>query len=136
MPTITVSRDATLTIGTSGVKIETIRFYERVGILPRAPRSAGRHRIYDRNLLKRLVFVRRSRELGFSLEEIRDLLRLVDGECHTCAEVKALTLEHLADVQRKIADLSRLKRTLTQVAAKCRGGRVPDCPIIDTLFEA
>jgi MerR family mercuric resistance operon transcriptional regulator len=140
MPAITVSRDSTFTIGTlserSGVNIETIRFYERVGILPKAPRSAGRQRIYDRDLLKRLIFVRRSRELGFSLEEIRDLLRLVDGRRYSCAEVKALTLGHLAEVQRTIADLGRLQRTLSRVAGMCRGGRVPDCPIIDALFDA
>ena len=120
----------------TGVNIETIRFYERVGILPKSPRSAGGHRLYDQDHLMRLGFVRRSRELGFSLDEIRGLLLLVDRGRYTCAEVKAITIDHLADVRRKIADLRRLERTLADVAGRCRGGKVPDCPIIETLFDA
>jgi MerR family mercuric resistance operon transcriptional regulator len=139
MPSITSSRGPALTIGVlsrrTGVNIETIRFYERVGILPKPPRSAGGHRIYDQSHLMRLSFVRRSRELGFSLDEIRGLLQLVDGGRYTCAEVRAITLDHLADVRRKIADLRRLERTLTDVAGKCRGGKVPECPIIEALFD-
>jgi MerR family mercuric resistance operon transcriptional regulator len=139
MPSITASRGPALTIGAlskrTGVNIETIRFYERVGILPKPPRSAGGHRIYSQDELMRLGFVRRSRELGFSLAEVRGLLRLVDGGSHTCAEVKAVTLDHLADVRRKIADLRRLEQTLADVAGKCRGGKVPDCPVIEVLFD-
>ncbi|MGH6641594.1 MerR family transcriptional regulator [Hypericibacter sp.] len=139
MPAITVSRGPTLTIGglskCTGVNIETIRFYERVGILPKPPRSAGGHRIYSQNQLMRVGFVRRSRELGFSLDEVRALLRLVDGGRYTCAEVKAIALDHLADVRRKIADLQRLEQTLADVAGKCRGGKVPDCPVIEALLD-
>lgn len=139
MSAITVSRGPALTIGAlskrTGVNIETIRFYERIGILPKPPRSAGGHRIYSQEQLMRLGFVRRGRELGFSLDEVRGLLHLVDGGRYTCAEVKAITLDHLADVRRKIADLRRLARTLADVAGKCRGGRVPDCPVIEALFE-
>ena len=139
MQGITVSRGPALTIGAlskrTGVNIETIRFYERVGILPRPPRTVGGHRIYGHDLLMRLGFVRRSRELGFSLDEVRGLLRLVDGGHYPCAEVKAITLDHLADVRRKIADLRRLERTLAEVAGKCRGGKVPDCPVIEALFD-
>jgi MerR family mercuric resistance operon transcriptional regulator len=80
--------------------------------------------------------VRRSRELGFSLDEVRGLLRLVDGGKYTCAEIKAITLNHLADVRRKISDLRRLERTLAQVASKCRGGKVPECPVIEALSGA
>src|SRR5215813_8592484 len=109
MPAITASRGSVLTIGAlskqTGVNIETIRFYERVGILPKPFRSAGGHRLYGQDLLMRLGFVRRSRELGFSLDEVRGLLRLVDGGDYTCAEVKTITLDHLAEVRRKIADL-------------------------------
>ena len=137
MASITVSRGPPLTIGTlskrTGVNIETVRFYERVGMLPKPPRSAGGHRIYGHDQLMRLGFIRRSRELGFSLDEIRELLRLVDGGRYSCAEVKAITLDHLADVRRKIADLRRLERTLADVAGKCRGGKVPDCPVIEAL---
>jgi MerR family mercuric resistance operon transcriptional regulator len=140
MSVITVSRGPALTIGelsrSTGVNIETIRFYEREGILPKPPRSAGGHRIYDRDQLMRLHFVRRSRELGFSLDEVRGLLQLVAGGSYTCAEVKAVTLDHLADVRRKIADLRRLERTLAEVASKCKGGKVPDCPVIEALFDS
>jgi MerR family transcriptional regulator, mercuric resistance operon regulatory protein len=138
MPGITVSRGPALTIGAlsrrTGVNIETIRFYERTAVLPRPPRSAGGHRVYDEDYLKRLSFVRRSRELGFSLDEVRALLRLVDGGRYTCAEVKAITLDHLEDIRRKVADLRRLERTLSEVAGKCRGEKVPECPVIDALF--
>jgi MerR family mercuric resistance operon transcriptional regulator len=139
MSAITVSRGPALTIGAlskhTGVNIETIRFYERIGILPKPPRSAGGHRIYSQDQLMRLGFVRRSRELGFSLGEVRGLLQLVDGGRYTCAEVKAITLDHLADVRRKIADLRRLAQILADVSGKCRGGRVPNCPVIEALFD-
>ena len=139
MPQITLPRDASLTIGAlstrTGVNIETIRFYERIGILAKPPRSAAGHRIYRHEQLMRLGFVRRSRELGFSLDEVRRLLELVDGGRYTCAEVKTITLNHLGEVRRKIADLRRLERTLAAVAGKCRGGKVPDCPIVEALFD-
>ena len=139
MPPITVARGSTLTIGAlsrrTGVNIETIRFYERIGILEKPPRSAGGHRIYRQEQLMRLGFVRRSRELGFSLEEVRRLLQLVDGGRYACAEVKTITLDHLAEIRRKIADLRRLETTLAAVAGKCRGGKVPDCPIVEALFD-
>src|SRR5262245_38843095 len=139
MPAITVSRGPGLTIGAlskrTRVNIETIRFYERIGILPKPSRSAGGHRIYGHDELMRLNFVRRSRELGFSLDEVRDLLRLVDGGHYTCAEVKAITLDHLADIRHKIADLQRLEQTLADVAGKCRGSKVSGCPVIEALFE-
>ena len=117
------------------VNIETIRYYERSGVLPSPPRTRGGHRAYGEDHLKRLNFVRRSRELGFSLDEVRQMLRLVDGGDVTCEQVCEMTLEHLADVQTKIADLKRMERTLKATAARCTGDRVPDCPIIDTLFD-
>ena len=80
------------------------------------------------------MFVRRARELGFSLDEIRELLRMVDGG-YTCGEGQHLTMMHLDDVRRKIADLRRLERTLKEVAVKCEGSSVPECPAIDALFE-
>jgi MerR family transcriptional regulator, mercuric resistance operon regulatory protein len=137
---ITNSRGSALTIGTlsrrTAVNVETIRFYERIGVLPKPPRSSGGHRLYSPDHLKRLTFVRRSRELGFSLDEVRGLLRLVEGGYYSCAEVRTITLDHLAEVRRKIGDLRRLERTLADVSSKCRGGKVPDCPIIDALFDA
>ncbi len=119
----------------TGCNIETIRYYERIGILSKPPRSAGGHRLYEREHIKRLVFIRRSRELGFSLEEIRTLLRLVDGKRYTCREVKGVTEHHLADVRKKISDLRKLQKTLSAISSQCDGGLVPDCPIIDALFE-
>ncbi len=119
----------------SGCKGETIRYYEQIGLLPPPPRTEGGHRMYGEEHLRRLSFIRRSRELGFTLKEIRDLLRLVDGGAYSCAEVRALTLDHLRDVRRKIADLKRLDRVLSEMAARCEGGEIPECPIIDALFE-
>jgi MerR family mercuric resistance operon transcriptional regulator len=119
----------------TGCHIETIRYYERIGLLARPPRTEGGHRIYDNEQLKRLVFIRRSRELGFSHEEIRTLLRLVDGRRYTCQQVKNLMEKHLGDIQKKIFDLKRLQKTLSTISAQCQGGQVPDCPIIDALFK-
>ena len=118
----------------TGCNIETIRYYERVGILPPPPRTGGGHRVYDREHLKRLVFVRRARELGFSLEEIRGLLGLVDGGEYTCDEVRAVAEQHLDAIRAKIADLRRLEATMADMVAHCDRGTVPDCPLIDALF--
>ena len=120
----------------SGVNIETIRYYEKIGIMPAPVRSAGGYRLYALQHLKRLSFVRRGRELGFSLDELRGLLRLVDGHSYTCEEVRALTLDHVAEVRRKIADLRRLERVMADMAAQCTGARIPKCPVIDALFDA
>jgi MerR family transcriptional regulator, mercuric resistance operon regulatory protein len=125
-----------LTIGAlsdeTGVNVETIRYYEREGLLPRAPRTAGGHRVFGKAHLRRLFFIRRSRELGFSGTEVRALLRLVDGG-YTCGEVRDLTLRHLADVRAKIADLRRLEQTLAAISSKCAGDDLPDCPIVEAL---
>ncbi|MGH7023494.1 MAG: MerR family transcriptional regulator [Caulobacteraceae bacterium] len=119
----------------SGVNIETIRYYERIGVMPAPARSAAGYRQFDAGHLRRLTFIRRGRELGFSLDELRTLLRLVDGHDYTCAQVRDLTLAHVAEIRTKIADLSRLERTMSRIAARCTGDRVPDCPIIDALFD-
>ena len=116
------------------VNIETIRFYEREKLLPAPPRSDGGYRLYGDEHLRRLVFIRRGRELGFSLDEIRDLLLMVDGG-YTCGEVQELTLEHLARVRDKLADLRRLEKTLKSIAAQCVGGVIPHCPVIDALSD-
>ena len=119
----------------TGCHIETIRYYERIGLLSKPPRTEGGHRRYDHEQLKRLIFIRRSRELGFSLEEIRTLFRLVDGQCYTGQEVKGVTEKHLRDVSKKISDLRRLQKTLRSISSQCEGGLMPDCPIIESLFE-
>jgi MerR family transcriptional regulator, mercuric resistance operon regulatory protein len=118
----------------TGCNIETIRYYERVGLLPPPPRSAGGHRLYGEGLV-RLNFVRRSRDLGFSIEEIRELLRLVDGGTYTCREVEQLARDHVREIRSKIVDLRRLQRVFETMAAQCSGDAVPDCPIIDALFD-
>ncbi len=139
MPSKTNARSGVMTRGElavrTGCNIETIRYYEQIRLLPAPPRSQGGHRLYGQELLKRLNFVRRSRALGFTLEEIRGLLRLVDGGKYTCAQVEARALDHLHEIQRKISDLKKLKRVLEAMASQCSGGTVPECPIIDALFD-
>ncbi len=120
----------------SGVNSETIRFYEKKGLMPDPQRSAGGHRIYDRSHLKRLSFIRRTRELGFTIREVCDLLDLVDSEEYTCAEVRDRTVAHLQDVEQKLRDLQNMQQTLNNMVSKCDGGSVPECPIIDALFDA
>lgn len=119
----------------TGCHIETIRYYEQVGLLPPPPRSAGGHRLYGRDLVQRLNFVRRSRDLGFTVKEVRELLRLVDGGTYTCGEVEQLARDHVREIRRKIADLRRLQKVLETMAAQCSGGAVRDCPIIDALCD-
>lgn len=119
----------------TGVHVETIRYYERVGILPSPVRTEGGHRSYEHTATRRLSFISRSRQLGFSLDEIRSLLGLVDEHEYTCADVRELTLKHAAEARRKIADLKKLERTLEDMAKRCHGDRVPECPIVDALFD-
>ena len=118
----------------TAVNIETIRYYEKIGLLPPPPRTEGGHRLYCDAHLKRLIFIRRSRELGFTLDEIRNLLGLVEGG-YTCGQVQEAALDHLKNIRRKIADLRRMERTLAETAARCEGGTAPDCPIIDVLSQ-
>ncbi len=118
----------------TGCNIETIRYYERIGLLPDPPRSKGGHRHYADDHLKRLNFIRRSRELGFTIEEVRGLLGLVDGGSYTCAEVETMTLDHLQNVRAKITDLKTIEKVLTEMVSQCDGGQVPECPVIDVLF--
>ena len=114
--------------------METIRYYERVGLLPRPPRSAGRYRLYDTRDVRRLAFVRRARELGFTLDEVRALLVLSAANSeNTCSEVRDLTARHLADVRAKIADLRAMERVLSEAVRRCDTGGLPGCPLIDTL---
>ena len=117
----------------TGVNTETIRYYERIGLLSAPPRSAGGHRLYDQPHRQRLVFIRRARELGFSLDEIRALLGLGSGHALTCGDVRALAQHHIAAIREKVRDLKRLERTLSDLAVQCAGETVPDCPILDAL---
>ena len=117
----------------SGCSVETIRYYEQQHLMPSPPRTDGGHRLYSRELHGRLLFIRRSRELGLSIDAIRELLSLVDGEQLSCERVKAIAESHLADIRAKLRDLRRMERTLGELAAQCSGDDVPECPIVETL---
>ncbi len=118
----------------TNVNIETIRYYERNGILPAPPRTEGGHRIYDEAHLKHLNFVRRCRELGFGLDSVKEMLRMVEGGDVTCEQVRIIAQNHLDDVRSKIDDLRRMEKTLNRTVSGCEGGKDPDCPIIEALF--
>ncbi|MET4702311.1 MerR family mercuric resistance operon transcriptional regulator [Constrictibacter sp. MBR-5] len=117
----------------TGCNLETIRYYEKIGMMPVPPRTPAGYRVYDGQHVSRLRFILRARRLGFALEETRGLLGLVDGGTQTCAEVKERTERHLADVRMKIADLKRIERVLVATAAQCSGQQVPECPVLDAL---
>jgi MerR family mercuric resistance operon transcriptional regulator len=117
----------------AGVNIETIRYYERAGIVPKPARTAGGQRVYGAADADRLAFVRRARELGFTLGEIRALARLAAGPGAACDEVLAMTRAHLAQVRQKLRDLARLEAVLARLAAQCGRGRPRACPVIEAL---
>ena len=117
-----------------GCHLETVRYYEKIGLLPPPSRTAGGHRIYQIGDQRRLRFILRGRELGFSIAELRGLLSLVDSNVYTCGEILDLTIDHLGSIRRKIADLKRLERTLARISNECSGGAVPECPVIDALW--
>ncbi|MBI1330942.1 MAG: MerR family DNA-binding protein [Alphaproteobacteria bacterium] len=117
----------------TGSNLETVRYYEKAGLMPEPQRNRSGYRIYGDYHIRRLRFILRARELGFTLEEVRGLLALVDGGHQTCAEVQARTERHLADVRAKIADLKRIERVLAKTTSACSGLDVPDCPILETL---
>ena len=137
MRAITASRAEHFPIGEfsrlTGVNIETIRYYERIKMLPAPPRTPSGRRVYGPSDLRVVAFIRRSRELGFSLDEIRALLRLGAPRTASCREVKDIATHHLQDVRAKISDLAKLERLLAKTIARCSGNRVPDCPVLDIL---
>jgi Cu(I)-responsive transcriptional regulator len=114
-------------------KTETIRYYERIGLLPVPPRTDGNYRDYSAAHVSRLSFTRRARDLGFSIEQIRELLDLSDQKEQACEAVDAITREHLADVKRKLADLSALRRELAALIGQCGHGTIAECHILDAL---
>jgi len=135
--TITALRAEHLPIGElsrlSGVNIETIRYYERIKMLPAPQRTANGRRIYGAMELRMLAFIRRSRELGFSLNAIRALLRLGAPGMASCREVKVIATHHLEDIRAKLSDLKKLERLLAKTVARCSGKTVPNCPVLDIL---
>lgn len=127
-----------LTIGQvakqSGIGIETVRFYEREGLIQDPPRSASGYRLYPEEAVARIQFTRRAKELGFSLKEIKELLSLRVLPDTTCQDIKEKAERKLTDIEEKIRSLKRMKKALIQVSAACRGeGSVSDCPILEAL---
>lgn len=118
----------------TGCHRETIRYYERIGLMPEPPRSTGGHRVYDCGHWDRLKFICRSRALGFTLDEVRRLLSLADGTGN-CAAVRAVALDHLAELRAKIADLERIADTLRSTADQCEDGASMQCPILEALSD-
>lgn len=117
----------------TGTKVETIRFYEKCGLLPPPGRTAGNYRAYEPAHLNRLSFIRRARDLGFSLDQVRALLDLSDDRTRPCEAVDSMAKRHLAEIERKIADLNALQRELGNMVDQCHCGTVAECRIIEAL---
>lgn len=117
----------------TGTKVNTIRFYEEIGLLPEAPRTASGRRSYDVTDLRRLAFIRHGRQLGFSIPEIRSLLALSDEPDQDCAEAAAIARAHLHDIGIRIARLETMRLALTDVATTCEGGRAAECRVIEAI---
>ena len=117
----------------TGTKVETIRFYEKSGLIPHPERTDGNYRSYGAEHLQRLSFVRRSRDLGFSLDDVRELLALADNRDQPCGAVDRIASKHLSEVERKLADLERMRNELSRVIGSCRKGTVGECLIIESL---
>lgn len=118
----------------TGIKVVTIRYYEEIGLVPAPTRTEGNYRAYSQEHLRWLRFIRRCRDLGFTIDQVRDLLRLSSQKNNECAEVDRITMRHLADVEEKISDLKRLAKELRRISSCCRGdGLIADCRIIEAL---
>lgn len=131
--------DPTLTIGrvakAAGCKVQTIRYYEQIGLLPAPARSDGNQRLYGKADIDRLAFIRHARELGFRLEAIRDLLSLSDRPEQSCEAADAIASQQLREVERRIVRLEALKLELERMVAQCQGGRIADCRVIEVLSD-
>lgn len=119
----------------TGCNLETIRYYERTGVMPDPGRTESGYRQYDVQHERRLRFIMRGRALGFSIVDLKDLLQLVDRRAVTCAEVRPTAQAHLAVVREKLADLRCMERILGEIVRSCSGDDVPDCPLIDALLD-
>ena len=117
----------------TGTAVETVRYYERIGLLPKPARTAGNYRSYGDPEVARLSFIRRARNIGFSLDQVRTLLSLADDRDRPCGEVDALARQHLNVVDRKIADLTALRSELASLIAQCGRGTIADCRILEAL---
>lgn len=115
--------------------MQTIRYYEQVGLLKKAQRNAGNQRVYDQAQMDRLKFIRHSRELGFSLEQIREILALSDNPDHSRLEVDQIARNHLKDVESKIERLQGMRKELKRMINQCSGDQIADCRIIEVLSD-
>ena len=118
----------------AGSRVETIRYYERIGLLAKPPRTSGGRRVYDAEAVRRFSFVRRARELGFSIEDIRALLALSSSEVK-CRDIQKLTVRHLDDVRQRISDLKRLEKKLSRAAEGCEKSGPGNCSVIEALTK-
>lgn len=119
----------------SGCHLETIRYYERIGLMPPPTRTASGYRAYSPVEVERLRFITRGRELGFSLEEIRSLLSLDDNPMMSCGDVDAIARIHLMDIQRRVEELQRMAAELERVIVQCAGGQRDTCTILGALKQ-
>ncbi len=119
----------------TGCNIETIRYYERIALIPK-PARRGRYRVYGLEDTDRLRFVRRARELGFSIEEVRTLLRIALTQSASCEQARMLAAAHLADVRTKIADLDKMEAVLSATVAACERDHDDGCPVITALSDS
>jgi DNA-binding transcriptional MerR regulator len=117
----------------TATKVETVRYYEKIGLLPPPARTAANYRAYGPDHLARLSFIRRARDLGFTLEAVRELLTLSDDKAQSCEAVDVMARAHLTEIDRKVADLRALRSELARVLGACGHGTVADCKIIETL---
>lgn len=117
----------------TATKVETVRYYEKIGLLLPPARTAANYRSYGADHLARLSFIRRARDLGFTLEAIRELLTLSDDKAQSCEAVDVIARAHLTEIDRKIADLEALRSELARVLGSCSHGTVADCKIIESL---
>jgi len=126
-----------LSIGELGkattTKVETIRYYERIGLLPAPSRTAGNYRAYSEAERARLAFIRRARDLGFSLDQVRELIDLSSRREQSCARVDALADRNLAEIERKIADLQALRAELFDIIVRCKSDRIEACGVLAAL---
>jgi DNA-binding transcriptional MerR regulator len=120
---------------TGNCKVQTVRYYEEIGLLPKPARSAGNQRIYTRAQRDRLRFIRHAREMGFPLERIREILALGDEPSHSCAEVDQIAREHLRDVESRIERLQSLRTELERMISECTANRVAECRVIEVLSD-
>lgn len=120
----------------TATNIETVRYYEKIGLLPPPARDAANYRSYGKEHLARLSFIRRARDLGFTLDQVRELLGLADDRAQSCAAVDAIATAHLTEIDRKLADLQALRVELSRLIGDCRQGTIDECLIIDSLAPA